>query len=131
MMLNDYMMKMNIVLPKTTIHLDKKVYEAGSNINGTLEVKGSLLKNKIKRYDIDLISTEINSNKEETLNSHTVLCSHDCLPNKTQTIQFLFNVPEEIKNHSTAFRYKLLFRIVLVNSKRITQIIPVHIENVI
>ncbi|MEH7332856.1 hypothetical protein V7161_09480 [Neobacillus drentensis] len=128
-MLNDYMMKMNIVLPKTTIHLDKEVYKAGSNINGTIEVKGSFFKNKIKRYDIDLIGKDTKSNREETLNSHTVLCSHDCVPNKTQTIPFLFYVPEEIRNNPDSFRYSLIIRIVLVSSKSIKLSHPVQIQN--
>lgn len=62
-MLNDFITKMNIVMPKTTILLDKSVYEAGSNINGTIDVKGGFLKNKIKReINIDNIFKSYFSN---------------------------------------------------------------------
>ena len=74
----DYLMKMKIGLPKTIVHLDKNVYEVGSVINGTIEIHGGLMKNKIKRYDIDLIGTDSNTLIEETINTHSVFCSLEC-----------------------------------------------------
>jgi sporulation-control protein spo0M len=130
MSLKDYMLKMKIGLPKTNIHLDKKVYEAGSDINGTIEVTGGLLKNKIKRYDIDLIGFDSNAHIEETLTSHSVFCSHECIPNETGTITFLISVPEDIPRISNSVQYSLMINIDLGNSNSITQNLPIVIDKV-
>jgi sporulation-control protein spo0M len=128
MILKDYLTKMKIGLPKTMVHLDKDVYEAGSVINGTIEIKGGLIKNKIKRYDIDLISTDTNA-VEETLNSHSVFCSLECCPNQTGKISFLLNVPENIQQISNDyFNYSLSINIDFGNANNITQYVPILIE---
>lgn len=123
-------MKMKVGFPKTIIHLDKKVYEAGSVINGTIEITGGLLKSKIKRYDIDLIGIDSNALVEETLNSHSVFCSLECCPNQTGTITFIINVPNEVRNISNCFQYSLMVNIDLGNSNRITQTLPIMIAEV-
>ncbi|MEH7276619.1 sporulation protein, partial [Neobacillus vireti] len=97
MTLKDYLTKLKIGLPKTMVHLDKQVYEAGSVINGTIEITGGLLKNKIKRYDIDLIGIDSQAFVEETLNSHSVFCSLECSPNQTGKIPFLLDIPDEVQ----------------------------------
>ncbi|MEW9051013.1 MAG: sporulation protein [Neobacillus sp.] len=129
MMLKDYLTKMKIGLPKTMVHLDKDVYEAGSVINGTIEIKGGLIKNKIKRYDIDLISTDTNASVEETLNSHSVFCSLECCPNQTGKISFLLNVPDNIQHISNGFfNYSLSINIDFGNANNITQNVPILID---
>jgi sporulation-control protein spo0M len=129
MMLKDYLTKMKIGLPKTMVHLDKDVYEAGSVINGTIEIKGGLIKNKIKRYDIDLISTDTNASVEETLNSHSVFCSLECCPNQTGKISFLLNVPDNIRHISNdVFNYSLSINIDFGNANNITQNVPILID---
>ncbi|MED1472044.1 hypothetical protein [Bacillus salipaludis] len=128
-MLNGYMMKMNLIVPKATIQLDKKVYGVGTNINGSIELKGGLIKNKVKRYDIDLIKEDPNSHEEETINSHTVLFSYSSLPDKSETIPFTFYIPESIRKDRGSLLYTLIIRIVLANSKSITQCLPIMINN--
>lgn len=123
------MMKMNIVLPKAIIHLDKKVYTVGNNISGNIEVKGGLLKNKVKRYDLDLIGTDTKSLKEETINSQTVLFTYSSLPNKSEIIPFLFYIPESINKGIHSFQYTLIIRIVFESSKSITQCLPIIIND--
>jgi sporulation-control protein spo0M len=130
MILKNYLMKLKIGMPKTIVHLDKNVYEAGSVINGTIEITGGLLKNKIKRYDIDLIGIDSNAHIEETFNSHSVFCSHECIPNQKGTIAFLMNVPDDIQNISDSFQYSLLINIDLGNSNNITQSLPIMIDRV-
>ncbi|MBM7656078.1 sporulation-control protein spo0M [Neobacillus cucumis] len=120
---------MNIVSAKAIINLDKQIYEVGNNINGTIDVKGGILKNKVKRYDIDLIGTDKNSLKEETINSHTVLFDYSNLPSKSVSIPFSFYLPESIKNYINSSQYKLMIRIVLENSKSIIQYLPIIINN--
>ncbi|MDQ0976443.1 sporulation protein [Neobacillus sp. 179-J 1A1 HS] len=127
MTLKDYLTKLKIGLPKTMVHLDKQVYEAGSIINGTIEITGGLLKNKIKRYDIDLVGVDSNSFVEETLNSHSVFCSLECSPNQTGKITFFIDVPEEIKKNHHTFQYSLMINIDLGNANNITQNVPVMI----
>lgn len=127
MTLKDYLMKMKIGLPKTMIHLDKNVYEVGSVINGTIEITGGLLKNKIKRYDIDLIGIDSKDLVEETLNSHSVFCSLECCPNQTDKISFLLNVPNEIKDYDHLIEYSLMINIDLGNANNITQTVPIRI----
>nr|WP_263326193.1 sporulation protein [Neobacillus sp. Marseille-Q6967] len=127
--LKDYLMKMKIGLPKTMIHLDKNVYEAGSIINGTIEITGGMLKNKIKRYDIDLISVDQNAFIEETLNSHSVFCSLECCPNQTGKINFLLNVPEDLEFNSDYYQYSLSINIDLGNTNYITQTVPIKIAS--
>jgi sporulation-control protein spo0M len=103
MTLKDYLTKLKVGLPKTMVHLDKQVYEAGSIINGTIEITGGLLKNKIKRYDIDLVGVDSKAFVEETLNSHSVFCSLECSPNQTGRITFFIDVPDDIKKIRTPF----------------------------
>ncbi|WHX98824.1 sporulation protein [Neobacillus sp. DY30] len=129
MTLKDYLTKLKIGLPKTMVHLDKKVYEAGSVINGTIEITGGLLKNKIKRYDIDLVGVDSKAFIEETINSHSVFCSLECSPNQTGKISFFIDVPEEIKIHNT-FQYSLMINIDLGNANNITQNVPIMIDAV-
>ncbi|OLS39900.1 sporulation protein [Bacillus sp. MRMR6] len=129
MMLKDYLTKMKIGLPKTMVHLDRDVYVAGSVINGTIEIKGGLIKNKIKRYDIDLISTDTHDSIEETLNSHSVFCSLECCPNQTGKISFLLNVPDDIQHISNDFfNYSLSINIDFGNANNITQNVPILID---
>lgn len=127
MTLKDYLTKLKIGLPKTMIYLDKSVYEAGSIINGTIEITGGLLKNKIKRYDIDLICSDSNESVEETINSHSVFCSFECTPNQTGKITFLMNVPEEIQDENHSVQYSLMINIDLGNANNITQTVPIRI----
>ncbi|MFP7299428.1 sporulation protein [Neobacillus niacini] len=130
MTLKDYLTKLKIGLPKTMVHLDKQVYEAGSVINGTIEITGGLLKNKIKRYDIDLVGIDSQAVVEETFNSHSVFCSLECCPNQKGKITFLINVPEDIHSNQSTFQYSLLINIDLGNANNITQSVPVMIEAV-
>jgi sporulation-control protein spo0M len=130
MTLKDYLTKLKIGLPKTMIHLDKQVYEAGSVINGTIEITGGLVKNKIKRYDIDLVGIDSKAFVEETLNSHSVFCSHECIPNQTGKITFLIDVPDEIHNDPNTFQYSLMINIDLGNANNITQSVPILISAV-
>lgn len=127
MTLKDYLIKMKIGLPKTMVHLDRHVYEAGSVIHGTIEITGGLLKNKIKRYDVDLICNDSKELVEETLNSHSVFCSLECSPNQTDKITFLLNVPNEIKNDDHSIEYSLMINIDLGNANNITQTVPIRI----
>jgi sporulation-control protein spo0M len=127
MTLKDYLTKLKIGLPKTMVHLDKQVYEAGSIINGTIEITGGLLKNKIKRYDIDLVGVDSNSFEEETLNSHSVFCSLECSPNQTGKITFFIDVPDDIKKNHHTLQYSLMINIDLGNANNITQNVPVMI----
>lgn len=128
MSLKDYLTKMKIGLPKTMVHLDKQVYEAGSDINGTIEITGGLLKNKIKRYDIDLIGIDSQAFVEETLNSHSVFCSLECSPNQTGKITFIINVPDDIQNNANTVQYSLMINIDLGNANSITQSVPIMID---
>jgi sporulation-control protein spo0M len=130
MTLKDYLTKLKIGLPKTMIHLDKQVYEAGSVINGTIEITGGLVKNKIKRYDIDLVGIDSKAFVEETLNSHSVFCSHECKPNETGKITFLIDVPDEIQTNQNTFQYSLMINIDLGNANNITQSVPITISAV-
>jgi sporulation-control protein spo0M len=125
MTLKDYLTKLKIGLPKTMVHLDKQVYEAGSIINGTIEITGGLLKNKIKRYDIDLVGVDSEAFVEETLNSHSVFCSLECSPNQTGKITFFIDVPDDIKKNT--FQYSLMINIDLGNANNITQNVPIMI----
>ncbi|MEH7114884.1 sporulation protein [Neobacillus niacini] len=130
MTLKDYLTKLKIGLPKTNVHLDKQVYEAGSVINGTIEITGGLLKNKIKRYDIDLVGIDSLAFVEETLNSHSVFCSLECSPNQTGKITFLLDVPDEIQHHQNTFQYSLTVNIDFGNANNITQSVPIRISAV-
>lgn len=130
MTLKDYLTKLKIGLPKTMVHLDKKVYEAGSVINGTIEITGGLLKNKIKRYDIDLVGIDSQAFVEEIVNSHSVFCSLECSPNQTGKISFLINVPDDIKKNQETFNYSLIINIDLGNANNITQNVPIMIDAV-
>jgi sporulation-control protein spo0M len=130
MTLKDYLTKLKIGLPKTMVHLDKKVYEAGSVINGTIEITGGLIKNKIKRYDIDLVGIDSQAFVEEIVNSHSVFCSLECSPNQTGKISFLINVPNDIKKDQNTFNYSLIINIDLGNANNITQNVPILIEAV-
>jgi sporulation-control protein spo0M len=130
MTLKDYLTKLKIGLPKTMVHLDKKVYEAGSVINGTIEITGGLIKNKIKRYDIDLVGIDSQAFVEEIVNSHSVFCSLECSPNQTGKISFLINVPDDIKKDQNTFNYSLIINIDLGNANNITQNVPILIEAV-
>jgi sporulation-control protein spo0M len=130
MTLKDYLTKLKIGLPKTMVHLDKKVYEAGSVINGTIEITGGLIKNKIKRYDIDLVGIDSQAFVEEIVNSHSVFCSLECSPNQTGKISFLINVPDDIKKNQKTFNYSLIINIDLGNANNITQNVPILIEAV-
>jgi len=125
-MLSGYIQKMNIVLPKADIQLDKNAYPVGSNIKGSIELKGGLLKNKVKRFDIDLVGRDLNTKQEETMNSHTVLFNVSSLPDKSEAIPFSFYIPVEIK---TALQYILMINIVLENTKCITKNIPISIKS--
>ncbi|MEH7177716.1 sporulation protein [Neobacillus vireti] len=130
MTLKDYLTKLKIGLPKTMVHLDKQVYEAGSVINGTIEITGGLLKNKIKRYDIDLIGIDSQAFVEETLNSHSVFCSLECSPNQTGKIPFLLDIPDEVQYNEDTFKYSLLINIDLGNANNITQSVPITINTI-
>lgn len=130
MTLKDYLTKLKIGLPKTNVHLDKQVYEAGSVINGTIEITGGLLKNKIKRYDIDLVGIDSQAFVEETLNSHSVFCSLECSPNQTGKITFLIDVPDEIQTNQNSCQYSLMINIDLGNANNITQNVPIMIRAV-
>ncbi|MEH6995968.1 hypothetical protein V7075_25255 [Neobacillus drentensis] len=130
MTLKDYLTKLKIGLPKTMVHLDKKVYEAGSVINGTIEITGGLIKNKIKRYDIDLVGIDSQALVEEIVNSHSVFCSLECSPNQTGKISFLINVPDDIKKDQNTFNYSLIINIDLGNANNITQNVPIMIDAV-
>ena len=127
MTLKDYLTKLKIGLPKTNVHLDKQVYEAGSVINGTIEITGGLLKNKIKRYDIDLVEIDSQAFVGETLNSHSVFCSLECSPNQTGKITFLIDVPDEIQTNQNNCQYSLMINIDLGNANNITQNVPIMI----
>lgn len=128
MILKDYLMKMKIGLPKTIVSLDKNMYEVGSVINGTIEIQGGFMKNKIKRYDIDLIGIDSNTLIEETINTHSVFCSFECYPNQTGTITFIINVPENVRQLSSTFQYSLTINMDLGNSNNITQSLPIMID---
>jgi sporulation-control protein spo0M len=128
MILKDYLMKMKIGLPKTIVSLDKKMYEVGSVINGTIEIHGGFMKNKIKRYDIDLICFDSNTLIEETINTHSVFCSLECNPNQKGTITFIINVPENVRQLNSSFQYSLTINMDLGNSNTITQRLPILIE---
>ncbi len=128
MILKDYLMKMKIGLPKTIVSLDKNMYEVGSVINGTIEIHGGFMKNKIKRYDIDLIGIDSNTLIEETINTHSVFCSLECSPNQTGTITFIINVPENVRQLSSTFQYSLTINMDLGNSNNITQSLPIMID---
>jgi sporulation-control protein spo0M len=130
MTLKDYLTKLKIGLPKTMVHLDKKVYEAGSVINGTIEITGGLIKNKIKRYDIDLVGIDSQAFVEEIVNSHSVFCSLECSPNQMGKISFLINVPDDIKKDQNTFNYSLIINIDLGNANNITQNVPIMIDAV-
>lgn len=130
MTLKDYLTKLKIGLPKTMVHLDKKVYEAGSVINGTIEITGGLIKNKIKRYDIDLVGIDSQAFVEEIVNSHSVLCSLESSPNQTGKISFLIDVPDDIKKNQKTFNYSLIINIDLGNANNITQNVPIMIDAV-
>jgi sporulation-control protein spo0M len=130
MTLKDYLTKLKIGLPKTMVHLDKKVYEAGSVINGTIEITGGLIKNKIKRYDIDLVGIDSQAFVEEIVNSHSVFCSLESSPNQTGKISFLINVPDDIKTNQSTFNYSLIINIDLGNANNITQNVPIMIDAV-
>jgi sporulation-control protein spo0M len=127
MTLKDYLTKLKIGLPKTMVHLDKQVYEAGSVINGTIEITGGLIKNKIKRYDIDLIGIDSKAFVEETLNSHSVFCSLECCPNQTGKITFIIDVPDDIQSKQSTYQYNLMINIDLGNANNITQSVPILI----
>jgi sporulation-control protein spo0M len=127
MTLKDYLTKLKIGLPKTMVHLDKQVYEAGSAINGTIEITGGLIKNKIKRYDIDLIGIDSQAFVEETLNSHSVFCSLECCPNQTGKITFIIDVPDDIQSKQSTYQYNLMINIDLGNANNITQSVPILI----
>lgn len=124
MTLKDYLTKLKIGLPKTMVHLDKQEYAAGSVINGTIEITGGLVKNKIKRYDIDLVGIDSHAFVEETFNSHSVFCSLESSPNKTGRITFLIDVPNEIQNN---LQFSLMINIDLGNANNITQSVPIKI----
>jgi sporulation-control protein spo0M len=130
MTFKDYLTKLKIGLPKTLVHLDKNVYEAGSVINGTIEITGGLLKNKIKRYDIDLVGIDSQAFVEEIVNSHSVFCSLECSPNQTGKISFLINVPDDIKKNQNSLNYSLIINIDLGNANNITQNVPIRIDAV-
>lgn len=128
-MLTDYMKKLNIGLPKAVVHLNQEKYVLGSAIKGNLEIRGGLIKNVLKRYEIDLVREALDSQKEEILNNRSVYCSKECLPNKIEIIPFIVNVPENMNlNQSDSYTYSLIVRLVLDNSQTILNTHPLVIQ---
>ncbi|WP_433746485.1 hypothetical protein [Falsibacillus pallidus] len=131
MLFHERLLKNKIGMPKACLHLDNDVYSKGGCINGKLEVKGGSAKKKIKRYDIDLISIDQFQKKEETINSRSVFCSHNCSPNKTGTFSFVLNIPENIEKAAETKKFCVLIRVVLENAHSIIQKYPIHINQLV
>ncbi|MHC0039525.1 hypothetical protein [Pseudoneobacillus sp. C159] len=127
-MLSQYLNKLNLGLPKAILHLKEDELTFGSAINGQVEIKGGFIKNVLKRYEIDLVRKDRDSLKEELLNSRSVYCSKECLPNKKEILPFIINVPEKSKDHSDIYDYSLIVRIVLDNSQTVLNKHPLMIQ---
>lgn len=127
-MLTDYMKKLNIGLPRAVLHLNQEKYEFGAAINGHLEIKGGFIKNVLKRYEIDLVRETQDSHEEELLNSRSVYCSKECLPNKNEIIPFILNIPDYVVERSNNYTYSLIVRILLENSQTVLNKHPLMIQ---
>ncbi|WP_158598369.1 sporulation protein [Falsibacillus albus] len=128
MLFQQRLLKSKIGMPKAWLHLDNHVYANGGCINGQIEVKGGRAKNKIKRYDIDLITVD-HKKKEETINSRSVFCSHDCSPDKTGTFSFVLNIPENIEEKASDHKkFCVMIRVVMENAQSIIQKYPIIIK---
>lgn len=128
-MLTDYIKKFSISLPSAELHLNQQEYSFGRAIDGHLEIKGRFIKNVLKRYEIDLIREEQDSDKEELLNSSSVYCSRECLPNKKDILPFILNVPKNIKDHSERYTYSIVVRFVWENSQIVLKKQTLVIQN--
>ena len=131
MLFHERLLKNKIGMPKACVHLDNDVYTNGGCINGQIEVKGGRAKNKIKRYDIDLISIDHGKRKEETINSRSVFCSHACSPDTTGTFSFVLNIPHNIDKTQEHKKFAVLIRVVLENAQSIIQKYPISINQLV
>jgi hypothetical protein len=116
-MLLNYIKKFGIFLPTAMVYLNQEKCEFGRAIEGHLEIKGRIMKNVLKRYEIDLVRNERDNDTEELLNSSSVYCSRECLPNKKDILPFVLNVPENIKDYSDRYTYKIVVRFVWEDSQ--------------
>jgi sporulation-control protein spo0M len=117
-MFSDYMKKLNIGLPKVELKLSNDDFAFGTSMKGTIVIKGGLVKNVLKRYEIDLVRESQISLKEELINTQSVYCSKECVPHKNANLPFIMNIPEYEKT-SEHYTYSLIVRIVLENSQTV------------
>jgi sporulation-control protein spo0M len=127
-LMKKFIKKFAISLPKTNLYLNEENFTFGSSINGHLEIKGGLIKNVLKRYEIDLVREEQDGQTEELLNTRFVYCSKECLPNKKEILPFILNVPDSEKRSSEKFNYCLRVRVVLEDSQTVLKKHPLIIS---
>lgn len=126
-MLLNYVGKLNIGLPKIALHLSKERHAFGSEINGHLEIKGGLIKNNLKRYEIDLVEVDSRNEKEALLNNCSVYCKKECIPKQKEMVPFIINIPENVQK-ADIHNYFLIVRVVLENSYTIILKKPIMIQ---
>jgi hypothetical protein len=128
-MLTNYIKKLGISSPKAVVYLNQERHAFGCAINGHLEIQGGLLKNVLKRYEIDLVREEQDQLTEEVLNTRSVYCSRECLRNKKEILPFILNVPENDRENSERYTYSLVVRVILENSQTVLKKHPLNIQN--
>ncbi len=99
--------KIDLILPKET-------YKPGEHINGHFLLKGGTIEQQLKRIDCDLVKVDQVLEKEEVIDSTTILTSHLIKSEEANEIPFTFKLPKTLhcsdEEISYRFKTKLTFK---------------------
>lgn len=108
MILRKYLSLVGIGSAKIDLILPKETYTPGEHIKGYFLLKGGTIEQQLKRIDCDLVRIHEGEEKEDVIDSTTILTSTLLDSEQSDKIPFAFKLPSTMNpsDDETSYRFK-------------------------
>jgi sporulation-control protein len=97
---------------KIDLILEKETYVPGETVHGKFVIIGGTIEQQLKRIECDLVMTDVIMEKEEIINTSTILTS-DCIPSEgSNQISFTFRLPDNAQLSTDTVHYRFKTRLI-------------------
>ncbi|MET3697827.1 sporulation-control protein [Bacillus oleivorans] len=112
MILRKYISLLGIGSAQIDLILEKETYSAGEEVKGYFQIKGGTVVQKLKRIECDLVMADIKEEKEETVETKTILTTKSIQSETDEHIPFRFLLPDALEMSAGTLNYHFRTRLV-------------------
>ena len=112
MILRKYMSLLGIGSAQIDLILEKETYIPGEEVKGTFFIKGGTVVQKLKRIECDLIKEDLKEEKEQTVETKTILTTKNIQSETAEQIPFRFLLPDTMQVSTGTISYHFRSRLV-------------------